>query len=122
MPDDSLVNKGAARFLSYACRQRAGESVAKGIAGGHDRRAIGQDLMPALSGDGRSACHYVAQWAADLWEIQEPTLRPTAPRPRADLPIRGLPGGYANGFIKKTRATPEEDLAIARGRKTEIER
>jgi len=40
---------------------------------------------------------------------------------RAALPLpRSLVA--LHGFIKKTRATPEEDLAVARKRKTELER
>lgn len=83
-----------------------------------ERRAIGKDLLRA-------------QWR---WPVGMPLCRPTGNglwEVRADLPTkrtaRGLLCLYRehlvalHGFIKKTRATPDEDLAMARRREKELE-
>ena len=71
------------------------------------------------SGVGRWVCHCAALWGRGLWEV------------RTDLPAnrtaRVLICLYQDhlvalhGFIKKTRATPVEDMALARKRQREIE-
>ena len=84
-----------------------------------ERRAIGKDLLRA-------------QWR---WPVGMPLCRPMGSRLweiRTDLPTkraaRVLLCLYRehlvalHGFIKKTRATPDEDLAIARKRQKELER
>jgi len=84
-----------------------------------DRRAIGMDLMRA-------------QWR---WPVEMPLCRPMGSglwEVRTDLPskrtARVLLCLYRehlvalHGFIKKTRATPDEDLATARKRQKELER
>ncbi len=83
-----------------------------------ERRAIGKDLLRA-------------QWR---WPIGMPLCRPLGEglwEIRTDLPtrrtVRVLLTLYRDrlvalhGFIKKSRATPDEDLALARKRKKELE-
>ena len=83
-----------------------------------ERHAIGQDLMRA-------------QWR---WPVGMPLCRPMGGglfEIRTDLPTkrtaRVLLCLYRehlvalHGFVKKTRATPQEDLALARKRKKELE-
>ncbi|PYT30073.1 MAG: hypothetical protein DMG57_09465 [Acidobacteria bacterium] len=83
-----------------------------------ERRAIGKDLLRA-------------QWR---WPVGMPLCRPLGNglwEVRTDLPTkrtaRVLVCLYRehlvalHGFIKKTRATPDEDLATARKRKKELE-
>ncbi len=84
-----------------------------------DRHAIGTDLLRAQWRwpVGMPLCRAMG---SGLWEI------------RTDLPsnrtARVLICFYAgrlvalHGFIKKTRATPEDDLALARKRQKELER
>ena len=83
-----------------------------------ERRAIGTDLLRA-------------QWR---WPVGMPLCRPMGKglwEVRTDLPgnrpSRVLICFYRgclvalHGFIKKTRATPEDDLALARKRQKELE-
>src|SRR5580700_1657220 len=83
-----------------------------------ERQAIGRDLLRA-------------QWR---WPVGMPLCRPMGNglwEIRTDLPTkrtaRVLLCLYCehlvalHGFIKKTRATPDEDLALARKRKKELE-
>jgi phage-related protein len=72
------------------------------------------------NGDGRLACRCAGRWDKVLWEV------------RTDLPsnrtARVLICFYRDrlvalhGFIKKTRATPEDDLTLARKRQKGLER
>jgi phage-related protein len=84
-----------------------------------ERRAIGKDLLRA-------------QWR---WPVGMPLCRPMGNRlweVRTDLPTkrtaRVLLCLYRehlvalHGFIKKTRTTPDDDLALARKRQKELER
>jgi phage-related protein len=83
-----------------------------------ERQAIGKDLLRA-------------QWR---WPVGMPLCRPMGGglwEVRTDLPTkrtaRVLLCAYRehlvalHGFIKKTRATPDQDLALARKRKKELE-
>lgn len=83
-----------------------------------ERQAIGKDLLRA-------------QWR---WPVGMPLCRPMGSglwEIRTDLPTRKtarvlicLCRGHLvalHGFIKKTRATPDEDMAIARKRQKELE-
>ena len=83
-----------------------------------DRHAIGSDLLRA-------------QWR---WPVRMPLCRPMGKglwEVRTDLPgnrtSRVLIYFYRgclvalHGFVKKTRATPEDDLALARKRQKELE-
>jgi phage-related protein len=85
----------------------------------NERHAIGSDLLRA-------------QWR---WPVGMPLCRPLGSglwELRTDLPTkrsaRVLLAVYRghlvalHGFIKKTRATPDEDLALARRRQKELER
>jgi phage-related protein len=54
-----------------------------------------------------------------LWEI--PTDLPTKRTSRVLLCLHREHPVALHGFIKKTRATPEEDLALARRRQKELE-
>jgi phage-related protein len=84
-----------------------------------ERQAIGRDLLRA-------------QWR---WPMGMPLCRPLGNglwEVRTDLPtkrtVRVLLCPYRghlvalHGFIKKTRTTPDEDLALARKRQKELER
>ena len=84
-----------------------------------ERRAIGIDLLRA-------------QWR---WPVGMPLCRPLGEglwEVRTDLPTKRtarvllcLYRGHLvalHGFIKKTQATPDEDLAMARKRQKELER
>jgi phage-related protein len=84
-----------------------------------ERQAIGKDLLRA-------------QWR---WPVGMPLCRPLGEglwEIRTDLPTKRtarvlicLYQGHLvalHGFIKKTRATPEDDLATARKRRKELER
>ena len=84
-----------------------------------ERQAIGKDLLRA-------------QWR---WPVGMPLCRPMRDglwEIRTDLPTmrmaRGLSClcrghlGALHGFIKKTRTTPDSDLALARKRQRELER
>ena len=85
----------------------------------NERRAIGKDLMRA-------------QWR---WPVGMPLTRPLGGglwEVRTDLPMNRTARVLfcfcrehlvaLHGFIKKTRATPKADLAIARYRQKELER
>jgi phage-related protein len=84
-----------------------------------ERQAIGKDLLRA-------------QWR---WPVGMPLCRPMSDglwEIRTDLPTKRtarvlicLYRGHLvalHGFIKKTRTTPESDLALARKRQRELER
>ena len=84
-----------------------------------ERHAIGKDLLRA-------------QWR---WPVGMPLCRPVGNRMwevRTDLPTRRTARVRlcfyrshlvaVHGFIKKTRTTPDEDLALARKRQKELER
>jgi phage-related protein len=84
-----------------------------------ERQTIGRDLLRA-------------QWR---WPVGMPLCRPMGGglwEIRTDLPTRRTSRVLIcvyrerlvalHGFIKKTRATPDEDLAIARKHKKELER
>jgi len=83
-----------------------------------ERQAIGKDLLRA-------------QWR---WPVGMPLCRPMGGglwEIRTDLPTRRTARGVIclhrghlvalHGFIKKRRATPDEDMAIARKRQKELE-
>lgn len=83
-----------------------------------ERHTVGKDLMRA-------------QWR---WPVGMPLCRPLGNRlweVRTDLPTRRTARVLLclhrerlvalHGFIKKTRATPDEDLALARKRQKELE-
>ena len=84
-----------------------------------ERRAVGEDLLRA-------------QWR---WPVGMPLCRPLGDglwEVRTDLPTKRtarvlfcLHRGHLvapHGFIKKTRTTPDEDIALAHNRRKELER
>ena len=84
-----------------------------------ERHAIGNDLLRAQWRwpVGMPLCRPLGN---GLWEIR--TNMPTKRTARVLLCLYRDHLVALHGFIKKTRATPEEDLAVARKRKTELER
>jgi phage-related protein len=106
--------------LVFFCNAAGGEPVREWLRGldEKERRAVGTDLLRA-------------QWR---WPVGMPLCRPMGRglwEVRTDLPsnrtARVLICFYLDrlvalhGFIKKTRATPEDDLTLARKRQKELE-
>jgi phage-related protein len=106
--------------LVFFCNELGGEPVRDWLRSldEAERRAIGTDLLRA-------------QWR---WPVGMPLCRPMGKglwEVRTDLPgnrtARVLICFYRerlvalHGFIKKTRATPEDDLSLARKRQKELE-
>lgn len=107
--------------LVFFRNEAGGEPVRDWLKGldASERHVIGMDLLRA-------------QWR---WPVGMPLCRPMG---RGLWEIRtGLPGNRItrllicfshgrlvalHGFIKKTRATPKDDLALARARQKELER
>ena len=83
-----------------------------------ERHAIGKDLLRAQWRwpVGMPLCRPMGN---GLWEIR--TDLPTKRTARVLLCLYREQLVALHGFIKKTRATPEEDLALARKRKKELE-
>ncbi len=109
--------KNPADLLPHEGGKRARAGMAEGIPEA-ERQAIGKDLLRA-------------QWR---WPVGMPLCRPLGDglwEVRTDLPTkktaRVLLCLYRehlvalHGFIKKTRTTPDEDLALARKRQKELE-
>lgn len=90
----------------------------KGLEGA-ERQAIGKDLLRAQWRwpVGMPLCHPMG---SGLWEVR--TDLPTRRTARVLLCLYREHLVALHGFIKKTRATPYEDLAIARKRQKELER
>jgi phage-related protein len=84
-----------------------------------ERRAIGKDLLRAQWRwpVGMPLCRAMGD---GLWEIR--TDLPTKRTARVLLSLYREHLVGLHGFIKKARTTPEEDLALARKRKKELER
>jgi phage-related protein len=106
--------------LIFFRTEAGGEPVRQWLRGlpESERQAIGRDLLRA-------------QWR---WPVGMPICRPLRGglwEIRTDLPTKrtarvllGLNRGHLvalHGFIKKTRRTPEDDLALARRRQKELE-
>jgi hypothetical protein len=72
------------------------------------------------SGAGRLACLYAGRWAT-VFGKSAPDL-PTKRAARVMLCLYREHLVALHGFIKKTRATPDEDLALARKRRMELMR
>lgn len=84
-----------------------------------ERQAIGRDLLRAQWRwpVGMPLCHPLGN---GLWEV-----RTDLPTKRTARVLLCLYRGHLvalHGFIKKTRTTPDEDLALARKRQKELER
>ncbi len=84
-----------------------------------ERHAIGKDLLRAQWQwpVGMPLCRAIG---SGLWEIR--TDLPTKRTARVLLCLYREHLVALHGFIKKTRATPDEDLTRARKRKKELER
>ena len=84
-----------------------------------ERQAIGRDLLRAQWRwpVGMSLCRPMGN---GLWEIC--TVLPTKRAARVLICVFGDRLVALHGFIKKTRATPEVDLATAVKRRKELER
>src|SRR6516162_2884810 len=104
-------------FLADAGWDRAGARLAEGTSA-VDRRAIGMDLLRAQWRwpVGMPLCRPLGN---GLWEVR--TDLPTKRTARVLLCLYREHLVVLHGFIKKTRATPDEDLALARKRKKELE-
>jgi phage-related protein len=118
MKDDPQPQKTPLVFYRTAAGSEPVREWLKGLDEA-ERQAIGKDLLRA-------------QWR---WPVGMPLCRPMGSglwEVRTDLPkkrtARVLLCLYRehlvalHGFIKKTRATPDEDLATARKRQRELER
>jgi phage-related protein len=83
-----------------------------------ERQAIGKDLLRAQwrLPVGMPLCRAMGN---GLWEIR--TDLPARRTARVLLCVYREQMVALHGFIKKTRATPDEDLALARKRKKELE-
>ena len=83
-----------------------------------ERQAIGKDLLRAQWRwpAGMQLCRAMG---GGLWEIR--TDLPTKRAARVLLCVYREHRVALHGFIKKTRATPDEDLALGRNRKKELE-
>ncbi len=84
-----------------------------------ERHAIGKDLLRAQWRwpAGMPLCRPMG---SGLWEVR--TDLPTKRAARVLLCLHQERLVALHGFIKKTRATPEEDLALARKRQKELQR
>ena len=84
-----------------------------------ERRAVGKDLLRAQWRwpAGMRLCRPMGD---GLWEIR--TDLPTKRTARAMLCLYREHLVALDGFIKKTRVTPDEDLALARKRQKELMR
>ena len=117
MPDDPEPQKIP---LMFYCTEAGSEPVREWLKGllQVERHAIGRDLMRA-------------QWR---WPVVMPLCRPLGSglwEVRTDLPTKRVARVLLclyrgrlvalHGFIKKTRATPHEDLELARKRRKELE-
>ena len=83
-----------------------------------DRNAIGQDLMRVQYRwpVGMPLCRSLGQ---GLWEVR--SSLPSNRIARVLFSVHQERIVALHGFIKKTQKTPDEDLALARGRKREFE-
>ena len=84
-----------------------------------ERQAIGRDLLRAQWRwpVGMPLCRSLGK---GLWEVR--TDLPTNRTARVVLCFHREHLVALHGFIKKTRTTPDEDMALARKRKKELER
>jgi len=84
-----------------------------------ERQAIGKDLLRAQWRwpVGMPLCRPLGN---GLWEVR--TNLPTKRTARVMLCLYREHLVALHGFIKKTRATPDDDLALARKRQKELER
>ncbi len=117
MPDDPQPQKIPLVFYRTAA---GGEPVREWLKGLEEaeRQGVGRDLMRAQWRwpVGMPLCRPLG---SGLWEIR--TDLPTNRTARVLLCLHRGRLVALHGFIKKTRATPDEDLALARQRRKELE-
>ena len=118
MADDQQPQKIPLVFYATAAGSEPVREWLKGLAES-ERHAIGRDLLRAQWRwpVGMPLCRPMG---SGLWEIR--TDLPTKRTARVLLCLHQEYLVALHGFIKKTRATPDEDLAIARKRQKELER
>ena len=110
--------KNPADLFPHGCGSEPVKDWLKGLDEA-ERRAIGKDLLRAQWRwpVGMPLCRPMG---SGLWEIR--TDLPTKRTARVLLCLYREHLVALHGFIKKTRATPDEDLAMARKRQKELER
>jgi phage-related protein len=118
MANDQQPQKIRLIFYEGAAGSEPVREWLKGLAES-ERQAIGRDLMraPWRWPVGMPLCRPMG---SGLWEIR--TDLPTKRTARVLLCLHQEHLVALHGFIKKTRTTPDEDLAIARKRHKELER
>ena len=118
MPDDQQPQKIPLIFYGTAAGSEPVREWLRGLVES-ERQEIGRDLLRAQWRwpVGMPLCRPMGN---GLWEIR--TDLPTKRTARVLLCLHQEHLVALHGFIKKTRATPDEDLAIARKRQKELER
>jgi phage-related protein len=118
MTDDPPPQKFPLIFFRASTGSEPVREWLKGLPGA-ERQAIGRDLLRAQWRwpVGMPLCRPLG---GGLWEIRTDLPSKRTARVLLCLYLRHLVALHA--FIKKTRATPEEDLALARKRQKELER
>jgi phage-related protein len=113
----SSTEENPADLLPYADRQRAVREWLKELPE-EERQAVGKDLLRAQWRWplGMPLCRAMGN---GLWEVR--TNLPTKRTARVLLCVYREHLVALHGFIKKTRTTPDDDLALARKRKKELE-
>ncbi len=113
----STVQDGGRGSAEESAGNLLPHAVRKGLPE-EERRAIGKDLLRAQWRwpVGMPLCRAMG---SGLWEIR--TGLPTKRSARVLLCLYREHLVALHGFIKKTRTTPDEDLALARKRKKELE-
>jgi phage-related protein len=116
MPDDSQPQKIPLIFYRTAAGSEPVKDWLKGSVEA-ERQAIGRDLLRAQWRwpVGMPLCRPMGN---GLWEVR--TDLPTKRTARVLLCLHQEHLVALHGFIKKTRTTPDEDLAIARKRQKEL--
>lgn len=118
MTEDSPPQKIPLIFFRTGAGSEPVREWLKGL-GEAERQAIGKDLLRAQWRwpVGMPLCRPLGN---GLWEVR--TDLPTKRTARVLLCLYRRRLVALHGFIKKTRATPEEDLALARKRRKELGR
>ena len=118
MPDARQPQKIPLIFFGTAAGTEPVREWLKGLVES-ERLEIGRDLLRAQWRwpVGMPLCRPMGN---GLWEVR--TELPTKRTARVLLCLHQEHLVALHGFIKKTRSTPDEDLAIARKRRKELER
>lgn len=118
MAQDTQPQKTPLVFFRTAAGAEPVRAWLKGLEA-PERQAIGRDLLRAQWRwpAGMPLCRPLG---GGLWEVR--TDLPTRRTARVLLCLHLEHLVALHGFIKKTRATPDDDLAIARQRQKELQR